>query len=127
MRLIVERIPEIKKYLGSIHLIPKASFSCCGEPQFLTELSLLKRKQIIVCGIEAHVCVMQTVLDLIENQYKVQVVYDAVSSRKQVNKDIAIERMKLVEADITTTEMLATELLTTARHEKFKSILSLMK
>ena len=87
----------------------------------------IKRKQIIIVGIETHVCVYQTVCDLVESKYEVQVVADAVSSRTQENKELALERIKAVGATLTSTEMIICELLRTTEHKKFKDILSLIK
>ncbi len=120
-------VTEVASLLKNVKPIKKTSFSCCGQGEFITALRQEKRKEIIVCGIETHVCVYQTVFDLREQQYDVQVVVDAVSSRTAENKQIALDRMKTLGADLTCTEMLATELLRTAKHEKFKEILSLIK
>ena len=120
-------IPEISKSLHEHHHIIKKTFSCCGEPHFLNTLAHLNRKQIIVCGIEAHVCVLQTVADLREKDYEVQVVVDALSSRSLESKTIALERMRDSGATLTMTEMLITELLRTSEHPKFKEILQLIK
>lgn len=120
-------IPEIAKYLTGIPVITKSSFSCLGEPHFTEQLKLLNRKQIIIIGIETHVCVFQTACDLIENGYEVQVVDDAVSSRLENNKNVAINRMKSLGIAITTLEMIATELLRTSKHKKFKEVLRLIK
>lgn len=107
--------------------ISKISFSCCGSPEFMNILKQHGRRQIIVCGIEAHVCVYQTVSDLLEQDYDVQVAGDAVSSRRKEHKEIALARMQQLGAGITCTEMIATELVGGAGHPQFKSILSLIK
>ncbi len=120
-------IPEIKNSLQDHQPIIKKTFSCCGEPQFLKHLSSFKRKQIIVCGIETHVCVYQTVSDLLDKKYSIQVVLDAISSRTKENNDLAIDRMKMLGAVMTSTEMIATELLRTSAHPKFKEILNLIR
>ena len=118
---------EIKNFLIDERPITKAAFSCAAEPAFMSALKKSMKKQVIVIGIETHVCVYQTVADLLAKQYNVHVVADAVSSRTQKNKDIAIERMKTEGAVITSTEMIATELLRTSAHPKFKEILSLIR
>lgn len=124
---IGETIEEIKTLLPDLIPFIKSSFSCCGEKAFTEYLATQKRKQIIVCGIETHVCVCQTVADLLAQKYDVQVVVDAVSSRKLLNKEIAIKRMEDMGALLTTMEMLGTELLQTAAHPKFKEVLNLIK
>jgi nicotinamidase-related amidase len=74
-------IPEVAHLLSGIQPIPKLSFSCCGDERFLRELEILNRKQVLIAGIEAHVCVYQTVMALLSLGYEVQVVADSVSSR----------------------------------------------
>lgn len=124
---IGKTIPEIARYLEGLTAIPKLSFSSCGEPFFLEKLRALKRTQIIVCGIETHVCVYQTAVDLIGHKFDVQVAADAVSSRTRENKHWGLERMKFLGVPLTSTEMIACELLRTARHKKFKDVLGLIK
>jgi len=118
---------DISNLLTDITPISKTTFSCCGEEKFLKVLRSLKRNQIIVSGIEAHVCVFQTVYDLIQKKYAVQVVADAVSSRSPEHTTIAIERMRSSGATITCAQMLATELLRDSKHPKFREILSLIR
>ena len=120
-------IPEVTQLLPRFQPIKKVAFSCCLENTFLAKLKLLQRKQIIVCGIEAHVCVVQTVFDLVKKKYAVQVVADAVSSRHLKNKTIALDRIQSMGAEVTTTEMIATELLRTSTHPQFKEILNLIR
>ena len=124
---IGKTIPEISQYFRETVPIIKATFSCCGENKFLKKLKMLKRKQIIVAGIETHVCVYQTVADLIKMKYEVQVVADSVSSRTEENKILALDRMKSKGATLTSTEMIMTELLKTSQHPRFKEILNLIR
>ena len=120
-------IPEVKNFLVDEQPIHKAAFSCAAEPAFMSALKRSMKKQVIIIGIETHVCVFQTVADLLTKQYMVHVVADAVSSRTGANKEIALERMKSMGAVITSTEMIVTELLRTSEHPKFKKILSLIR
>lgn len=124
---IGETIPEITDLLDNPTPIIKPTFSCCGIKEFNDSLKNLKRKEIIVCGIETHVCVYQTVADLLSSKFKVQVVVDAVSSRGQERKDVAIARMNELGAGLTTAEMIITELLHTTEHPHFREILGLLK
>ena len=121
---IGKTIPEIALMLKDLKPIEKQSFSCCVSQAFRREIIQLNRKQVIVCGIETHVCVYQTVADLLALKYKVEVVADAVASRTLENKNIALERIKSLGAGLTSTEMIACELLKTAAHEKLKRIYS---
>jgi len=124
---IGKTIPEITDVLKDYQPIPKTSFSCCGENQFIQKLESYHRKQIIVTGIESHVCVYQTVCDLLRMKYDAQVVGDAVSSRTLANKLFALDRIKAAEGSITSTEMIICELLKTSKHPKFKDIMGLLK
>jgi len=124
---IGKTIPEIKELLEDVEAICKECFSCGALPEFMDKLKALQRKEIIIAGIESHVCVLQTVNDLIESGYTVQVVLDAISSREQINSDVAIERMKALGATPSTMEMMVTELIKGPKHAHFKEILSLMK
>ena len=124
---IGKTIPEIAEMVPNLKPITKASFSACSEKSFMKELKLLKRKQIIAAGIETHVCVHQTVADLLRLKYEVQVVADAVSSRSMENKSVALDRMRSNGAVLTSTEMITTELIRTSAHPKFKEILGLIR
>lgn len=124
---IGETIKDVARFLDNAKPVIKKTFSCCGAEEFNQKLAALKRPQVIICGIEAHVCVYQTVMDLIKNDYFVQVVVDAVSSRNGLNKKIAFKRIEQSGAFLTTTEMIATELLKTSAHPQFKDILRLIK
>ena len=120
-------IPEVVRLLPDIQPIPKLSFSCCGDERFLQELEALNRKQVLIAGIEAHVCVYQTAMDLLRLGHEVQVVADAVSSRTAENKEIGLERVKSEGASLTSTETALFELLKVAEGEKFKKILKIVK
>lgn len=120
-------VPSIAGLLDGIEPVEKLSFSCCGSPAFAQKLKKLERKQILVAGIESHICVYQTVTDLLRAGYHVQVVADAVSSRTMENKAVSLERMKTLGAGITATEMVICELLKSAEHEKFRDVMKLIK
>jgi nicotinamidase-related amidase len=107
--------------------IEKMAFSCALEPVFMKTLRQTQRQELIVCGIEAHVCVYQSVCDLIEQQFDVQVVADAVSSRHENDRRLALSRMREAGASLTSTEMIITELLGGALHPRFKDVMALIK
>ncbi len=107
--------------------IAKVSFSCCGERRFVEELEKLNRRQVLLCGIETHVCVYQTAIDLLERDYEVHVVADAVSSRTAGNKDVGLAKMKDAGAGITSVETALFELLKVAEGDRFKAILRIVK
>ncbi|MBT9474722.1 isochorismatase family protein [Polaromonas sp.] len=85
------------------------------------------RSMIVMAGCEAHVCLMQTALELLEEEFDVWVVTDACSSRSERNRDAAFDRLAGAGAELVTTEMVAFEWLRTAEHERFKDILALIK
>ena len=120
-------IPEIAALLPKQKPVSKLSFSCCGNEQFIKNLKAVSRKNMVVVGIEAHVCVYQTVADLINQQYDVQVVADAVASRTAENKHIGLEKCKDAGAGITGTETVLFELLKEAKGDRFKEIIQLVK
>lgn len=120
-------VPVIAQWLDGRYPIPKTSFSCCTEDPFLRALISLKRRQCILAGIEAHVCVYQTAADLAGLRYDVHVASDAVSSRTTENKQIGLERIRSCGGVISSVETILFELLKTAEHEKFKEIASLVK
>jgi len=120
-------IAEVAELMPTVNRIPKFSFSCCGEERFLQEVHTLNRKQIIIAGIEIHVCVYQTAADLVSLGYQVQVVADCVSSRASFNTTIALERLKSEGVILTSTEMVIFELLKTAENAKFKEFQRIIK
>jgi isochorismate hydrolase len=120
-------VPEIKMELGSILPIEKASFSCCGAETFNGQLNPLARKQAILTGIETHVCVLQTANDLIQKGYEVHVVADAICSRRKLDWEIGLRWMEKRGAMISTTEIIAFQLLKEAGTEEFKELSKLLK
>jgi nicotinamidase-related amidase len=82
-------VPQIAELLADNQSIDKASFSCCGDERFISGLNSLDRQQVLLCGIESHVCIYQTAVDLRSRGYEVSVAADAVSSRTLENKQIA--------------------------------------
>jgi nicotinamidase-related amidase len=124
---IGETIPQISELLTDNEPINKACFSCCGLEEFNEKINALSRKQVLLCGIEAHVCIYQTAIELIASGKEVHVIADAVSSRTNGNKAIAIQRMTAEGAKISSTEMAVFELLKTSEHPQFKQVIQLVK
>ncbi len=120
-------MPEIAELFTNQSPVSKFSFSCCGSDQFLKDLEAVNRKNILIVGIEAHVCVYQTAADLTNLQYNVQIVADAVSSRTAENKQIGLEKSKDAGASLTSTETALFELLKIAKGDKFKEIIKIVK
>ncbi|MEE9431067.1 MAG: isochorismatase family protein [Melioribacteraceae bacterium] len=119
-------IVEIRNELKN-DAIQKMSFSCFGADGLFENLKKQKITKIIVCGIEAHVCVQQTVLDLLSNGFQVNVLANIVSSRKKIDYQIALKRMEKHGAEITTYEAVLFELLNTCGTQEFKSISKIIK
>ena len=107
--------------------IEKSCFSAHGCEPFVAQLTALARRQIVVAGVEAHVCVYQTVADLLASGFSVSVVADATSSRTQSNRDIALRRMQGDGALLTSTEMALFELTTNAGTDEFRAISRLIR
>ena len=120
-------VPEVAELLEDIPVISKMSFSCCGESAFMEELEKQGREIVLVAGIESHVCVYQTVIDLLDLGYEVEVIADAVSSRTPENRAIGWERCTAYGAALTSVETLLFELLGTAESDKFKDISKMVK
>jgi nicotinamidase-related amidase len=120
-------VPEIAQLLTGIEPIDKASFSCCGEEKFNRALDQTNARQVLLCGIETHVCVYQTAIDLLARNLEPTVVADAVSSRTAQNRQIALTRLAAEGARIASTEMVLFELLKSAKHPQFRQIAKLVK
>jgi len=120
-------IPEIGELLPNVTPITKDSFSCLGEAGFVEALKAGTPRRIIVSGIEAHVCVYQTALDLMRLGYEVYLAADAVSSRTAQNREIAVRRLTNTGAVLMSTEMILFELLKTARDPVAREIFRMVK
>lgn len=120
-------IEPVIQALENFKPIEKIAFSCNDEPEFRETLDRMGRNRVIICGIEAHVCVLQTVIDLVESGNIPVVVADCISSRNQEDKRWAIERMLSEGAIITTCESILFELTRVAGTGEFKAISRLIK
>ncbi|MCF8242917.1 MAG: hydrolase [Melioribacteraceae bacterium] len=120
-------VSEIKEELQDSDAIHKMSFSCSGAGELFKELIDKNITQVVVCGIESHVCVQQTVLDLLANSFQVDVAADAVSSRRKFDFEIALDRMRNLGAEVTTTESILFELLNVCGTPEFKAVSKIVK
>ncbi len=102
--------------------IEKMEFSLANIQEFLQELENKKVTNLIVCGLETHICIQQTVLDCLKKEFEVIIISDAMSSRNKVDHDIALQRMIQRGAILTTTESIIFELCKTANRKEFKEI-----
>lgn len=119
--------PELAEATAGLPTFEKLSFSCCGNEEFLHTIRDLRRPRIILCGVETHVCVQQTAIDLLAAGYAVYVCADAVCSRRDLDRDVALERLRDCGAIITTVEAAIFEMLKQAGTAEFKACLPLWK
>ena len=120
-------IPILKPVLEGYPNIEKTAFSCCDEPDFMSKFKSFGKELVIICGIETHVCVLQTAMDLLALGYRPIVIEDCVSSRKDSDKAVAIHRMRQEGVIISSLESILFELTRFSGTEKFKLISSLVK
>ena len=120
-------MPEVAGAIPGFAPMEKLAFSACGAAGFVPALKRQKVSDAILCGIEAHVCVTQTCLDLLEKGFRVFVVADAISSRTPENYRAGLDRMRAAGAVMVSTEMALFELLEQAGTAEFKQVLALVK
>lgn len=119
-------LSEVQNEIQKMEKFSKTSFDCFGEDGFRAYLGLLDRPNLILAGIETHICVAQTALTALDS-YNVHVVSDACSSRDPKNHKVALHRLRQNGATITSTEMVMYELLKDAKAPEFKAVLKLVK
>lgn len=119
---------EIRTVLpATLEVIEKTAFSSCGAQSFCTELERTGARHVLVCGIEAHVCVNQTTHDLLARGFQVHLLADCITSRSQQNRQLGLSKMQQSGALASSTELALFELLRDAGHEQFKAIQKLIK
>jgi nicotinamidase-related amidase len=119
---------EIRAVLpADLKIIEKTAFSSCGAHEFEAELERTHALHVLICGLEAHVCVNQTTHDLMERGYRVHLLTDCITARSSQNKQLGLAKMQQSGAVPSSTEMALFELLRDARHEQFKTIQKLIK
>lgn len=122
-----QTIDEIKNALKDAKYIEKTSFSACLEPGFNDLIKTENKRQIVISGIETHICVLQTAFDLLNSGCEIFVVESACASRKQNDKISALKRLENAGAQILSTEQVVFEWLKTAKNPKFKEVQCLIK
>lgn len=123
----VDRVRRALEATGGYAPVEKSCFSAYGCEAFSAGLAALGRTQILIAGVETHVCVYQTVEDLLARDFAVSVIADAVSSRTAQNREIALQRMASDGAKRTSTEMALFELTVAAGTDEFRAISRLVK
>ncbi len=109
------------------HSIEKTAFSSCGASEFVEKLNATNTKQVLLCGLETHICINQTAHDLLNEGFDVHILVDAVGSRSTQNKEIGLNKMIINGVVPTCVEMSLFELLRDSKHEQFKEIQKLIK
>lgn len=120
-------LPELKEKVTSAGCCEKMTFSCCGSAEFVAALKSSGRMQVIITGMETHVCVLQTVIELRDSGFDVHLVKDAVMSRSKQNWQTAVDAMTLAGAVPTCTESALFQLLKIAGTDEFKKLSKLVR
>ena len=122
-------VPEVASLLPDTPTVDKLMFSCFGSDVFCSLLKRLpgQRTTVLLCGMETHICVMQTALGALREGYLVHVASDAVASRTELNWRIGLERMRAAGAILSSTEMIIYELLRSSGAPAFKELLPYLK
>ncbi|MFC1896076.1 isochorismatase family protein [Thermodesulfobacteriota bacterium] len=122
-----ETIPEVMREMTTPAIFQKEHFSACLETDFLSTVRSFNRTKLVVAGMETHVCVLQTGLDLIKAGYQIHIVADAVDSRATEDRDIAIELFRDAGAVITSTEIVIFQWAVRSNTDEFRKILPIVK
>lgn len=130
--LLTEQYPQglgsTVKGLSDQHIrLEKTAFSCAADPQIKNEIMSLPVRTWILAGIETHICVLQTARDLLDQKKEVIIPQDATSSRHLLDRQSALDELRLMQARVTTVETLLFDLLVDAKHPQFKAISQLIK
>jgi len=120
-------IGELEEPLSGVEIIAKSHFSALREPNFMLALEKSGRRQVILTGIEAHVCVLQTGLDLLDSGFQVHVLSDGVFSRTAENHQLALKRLHDRGAILSSVEIALFEIVRTSKHPAFRTISKLVK
>ena len=120
-------VDELQQPLEGLSPCTKSSFGCMGDAALRDRIESSGRRQVLLCGIEAHVCVWQTAAALLREDYSVHLIADATSSRSAFNRDIAFRRMERAGVHLSNVEMVLFELMGDAQHEKFRDVTRLLK
>jgi len=119
-------VPELAEACKGT-VVEKVSFGCCGEPGFMAALKKLGRTQVILTGMETHVCVYQTVLGLLEDGYHVHLLRDAICSRSKTDFQVGVANAAQAGAVVTTAETVLFQMMQKSTHAQFRAVSKLIK
>lgn len=120
-------LPQVREAVRQAEVVEKITFSAMGEPAFPVFLERMARSQLLLCGMETHVCVLQTALDLQGRGHEVYVIADACGSRDSWQKETGLARLRQEGVRVVSTEMVLFEWLERAGTESFRSLLGMIK
>src|SRR6056297_166222 len=120
-------VDELQAPLAGLSPCAKSSFGCMGDASIREHIEASGRKQVLLCGIETHVCVWQTAAALLRDDFSVHLIADATSSRSKFNRDIGFRRMERAGVHLSNVEMVLFELMVDAKHPKFRDVTRLLK
>ncbi len=120
-------VQELKELLEEHDHIEKISFDCFRNQDFIKKLKEKNKQNLIICGIETHICVTQTVLSALENKFNVYLIADAVSSRKKTDYEISLKKMQAEGAKLASTEMIIFQMMKDSKDNNFKEISNIVK
>ncbi|MCX8007041.1 MAG: isochorismatase family protein [Coriobacteriia bacterium] len=124
---IGEVVPELADVLLGAQVIDKTAFDCMAEPAFAQALRSVERECALLCGMEAHICVSQTAMSMAASGVRPIVVADAVCSRRDLDRDVALDRLRLWGIEVATLEQVLYEMLGRAGTDEFKRVLEIVK
>jgi isochorismate hydrolase len=124
---IGKTVPDLRDIIKDVDFVEKIHFNCFNNMEFLEKLKRINRKNLLVSGIEAHICITQTVLEALRRNYVVYLIEDTISSRSSEDREIALRRLELAGAIPSSVEMILYELLVKSGTSEFKQILKLVK
>jgi len=123
-----QTIPDVSaNFPPDAAVVAKNSFSCCGEPRFTETVSATGRNQVVIAGMEAHVCVVQTAVELLEAGYTPFVVADGVCSRREAHKANALDRLRALGVPVSNVESVLFEWLQRAGTDEFRKLARLIR
>ena len=120
-------VQEINQAIGNFSYIEKSHFSCYREPAFIRVLNRVGKRNVVIVGTEAHICIMQTALDLIYNNFNPVVVADAIDSVREEDRKLALWRMRDVGAVMATTESILFELCRETGIPEYEQLVNLLR